>query len=129
MATIKLVGILTDVFPVEIFTNFTKKVFWLKEPDIERYPQHWAIELHGNDVERLKGIATGDRLECFCEIRGKKFNRRNGEEDIITTIKCIGITVLKPIETVPNKAGKFTPKDKPGRESDSDRLNQQGKLL
>lgn len=74
--TSKLTGILTDVFPVETTPKFSKKVFWLKQPDTERYPQHWELELHTPDIDRLKGIKVGDRLECEVEIRGRKFKRR-----------------------------------------------------
>lgn len=120
----KLQGILTDVFPVETTPKFSKKVFWIKQPDTERYPQHWSLELHGQDVERLKGIKIGDALECEVEIRGRKYKRRSGAgEDIFITLKCIGILVLEKLD-----APGFTAKKKPGREHDDDRKKEQGEL-
>lgn len=116
----KLTGILTDVFPVETKPNFSKKVFWLKQPDTERNPQHWSLELHTADIDRLKGIAIGDRLECEVEIRARKWRRNNGEEYISTTLKCIGIRVLDKLV-----APGFVAKKKPGREEDGDRQKPQ----
>lgn len=128
MATVKLNGILTDVFPIERPTgNFFKKVFWLKEPDTERYPQHWQIELHNDDTKRLDGISVGDRLVVEVEIRGKKYSGGSGEA-IYNTLKAVGILVTQKAETVPNKAGTFKPIHKPGREHDQDRKKEQGEL-
>jgi hypothetical protein len=121
--TVKLTGILTDVFPVEHTTNFAKKVFWLKEPDTSRYPQHWAIQLHNKDTDNLKGINVGDVLECEVEIRGKKFRHGLSEEKIFISLKCIGIRVLDKLE-----AEQYQPRTKPGRESDSDRQQPQTRL-
>lgn len=121
MSSIKLVGILTDVFPAETKPNFSKKVFWLKEPGTERNPNHWEIELHGRDIDELKGKAIGDRLECEVEVRGRKWENR-GQDKIFISLKCIGMRVLEKLETVP---GKYIPKGKPGRESDADRAKPQ----
>lgn len=119
-----LTGILTDVFPVETTPNFSKKVFWIKQPDTERYPQHWSLELHGKDVDRLKNLKVGDRIKCEVEIRGRKYKKRTGGEDIFITLKCNGIELLDKLE-VPG----FKAKAKPGREHDDDRQNAQGALL
>lgn len=119
----KLQGILTDVFPVETTPKFSKKVFWIKQPDTERYPNHWELELHAPDIDRLKGIKLGDVLECEVEVRGRKFKRRAGGEGIFTTLKCLGIQVLDKLD-----APGFTAKKKPGREHDDDRKKEQGEL-
>lgn len=124
----KLVGILTDVFPIETYPNFSKKVFWLKQPDTERQPQHWELELHTADVKRLYGINIGDTLECEVEIRGKKYKRRDSSEAIITSLKCVGIRVLAKLETVKGKVGGYVPNYKPGREPDEDRPKPQQEL-
>lgn len=126
--TIKLTGILTDVFGIETFPNFVKKVFWLKEPDTERHPQHWQLELHQQDHERLNGINQGDVLECEVEVRGKKYKKQNREEAIIITLKCVGIRVVKRLEVVPGKVGTFKPMPKKGREPDDDRPQPQTSL-
>lgn len=118
MATIKLIGILTDVFPVETTPTFSKKVFWIKQPATERYPNHWALELHQGETGRLKGFEIGDVLECEVEIRGKKWRKNNGEEVILTSLKCVGIELKKKIDVEP---GKFIPKEKPGRDTGHDK--------
>lgn len=120
MSTAKLIGILTNVFPIETSPKFSKKLFWLREPDSERYPNHWELELHQQDTSRLQGMAIGDRLECEVEIRGRKWAVR-GEDKIFHTIKCVGIKVLSAIEV----SAKYKPREKPGRENEDDRSRPQ----
>lgn len=107
----KLTGILTDIFPVETTPNFSKRVFWLKQPDTERYPQWWKVELHGKDVDRLKGIQVGDRLECEVEVRGYQFTNRSGEKIVAISLKCTGITVLERLTTKSTPVGSYKPKE------------------
>lgn len=98
--TAKLTGVLTDVFPVETTANFSKRIFWLKEPDTERYPQHWEIELHGRDVEQIMKVKIGDKLEVEVEVRGRQYNsRQGGGKKIFTSLKCTGMTLLERLET------------------------------
>ena len=128
MSTAKLTGILTDVFPIENFPNFSKKVFWLKQPDTERYPQHWELELHGQDWKELNGKNVGDVLECEVEVRGKKYKKRDTREAIILSLKCVGMRVVKRVETTSGKVGSYKPTTKPGREPDDDRPQPQTEL-
>lgn len=124
--TVKLTGLLTDVFPPETTPSFSKRVFWLKEPDTERYPQHWQIELHQDDGKRITDFEIGDRLECEVEIRGKKYTNRSRSESIFISLKCVGIKLLgriDPKETAA-KLGKFTPK----KTIEIDENDVQGKL-
>lgn len=124
--TIKLTGILTDVFPVENFASFSKRPFWVKQPDTEQYPQHWELELHTRDIDRLKGIFSGSLIECEVAIKGKQFDRRNGGgKGVINTLQCIGIKVIKPMERTPPG---FKPKPQPGRQADKDRIDPQGDI-
>lgn len=114
MPNIKLAGLVTDIFPIEFYNNFNKRIFWLKQPDTERYPQHWAIELHNQDCDRLKGIKVGDKVEAEVEIRGKLITRkRDNEESIILALKCIGLQVINQITTPPG----YREKHKPGRDA------------
>lgn len=95
MITAKIKGILTDIFPPENFSNFAKRVFWLKEPDRERFPQHWEVELHNDDMKRLDQFKVGDHLEVEIELRGKKYTKRGTySESIILSLKAIGIQLL-----------------------------------
>lgn len=123
--TTTLTGILTDVFPVENFSNFSKRPFWMKQPDTEQYPQHWEIELHTKDIDRLKGVHIGDTITVEVAIRGKKFTRRNGGgEGVINTLQCIGVTVVQAI----GKPAGYVAKPQPGRQPDADRTDPQGKI-
>jgi hypothetical protein len=103
--TVKLQGILTDVFPVEHFGNFSKRVFWLKEPDTLSSPQHYQLECHNDDVRRLDQYSLADKLECEVEIRGKKFSK-GGKEFVIVSLKCVGILLKERLDApgyVPKK--------------------------
>ena len=124
--TIKLTGILTDVFPVENFSNFSKRPFWVKQPDTEQYPQAWELELHTRDIDRLKGIFSGDLIECEVAIKGKRFTRKNGNGDgIINTLQCIGIKVIRRLERTPPS---YKPKPQAGRQADADRVDPQADI-
>lgn len=113
MPTIKLTGYLTDVFPVETHPNFAKKVFWLKEPDTERYPNHWELELHQNDVTHINRFEIGDKLECEVEVRGRQYIRRTNEKVISVSLKCIGIELLHRVDMSKASAiGRFKPTKK-----------------
>ena len=93
--TTKLVGILTDIFATEQVTqNFRKRVFWLKQPDTERYPQHWEIELHQDDVGRLDQYRMNDRLEVEVEIRGKLYGKTGTNQRIFISLKATAIKLL-----------------------------------
>jgi len=109
--TIKLTGIVSEIFPVETRPTFSKKVFWLTEPDVLRYPNTWEIELHGTNTGRLAGIKVGDRLEVEVEVHGRKW-QNTGKAKVFMSLKCVGLKVIDQIETT----YKSTPREKPGRE-------------
>lgn len=97
MATIKLTGKITDIFHEEkISQYFTKKEFWVQDNDKSaRTPQHWAIELHNQDCDRLKSYSCGDVVEVEVEVRGRKYKRKSGSEEAISlSLKCVGISKL-----------------------------------
>lgn len=94
MSTIKLTGILTDIFPAQNVTpQFTKRTFWVKEPDTNQYPQHWEVEMHNEDIKRLQGFAPGDLVEVEVEVRGRQYTR-NGSKNIFNSLKCVGLGKL-----------------------------------
>lgn len=95
MNSLHLHGILTDVFPLETFPNFTKRVFWLRQPDTERYPEHWQLELTGDDWKRIDAFKVGDRLDCEVLVRGRKWSK-NGKDGVMVSLKCIGIGAWVP---------------------------------
>lgn len=90
MITAKLIGILTEKFPAEVKPNFTKRLFWVKEPDTERYPQQWEVELHNDDCRRLDDFNVGDPVEVDVEIKGRKYTS-GGAARIYNALKGVGM--------------------------------------
>jgi hypothetical protein len=100
---VKLTGILTDVFPTETFpSGFAKRVFWLKQPDVERYPQQWEIELHGQDVTQIDRHEVGDTLEAEVEVRGKKWVKA-GRQGVFMSLKCTGLREIHKLVPKPRQ--------------------------
>lgn len=100
----KLTGILTDIFPTETFpSGFAKRVFWLKEPDTERYPQHWQMELQNSDVTQIEQYKIGDTLEVEVEIRGKKWEKYPDKQGIVISLKCVGILLKERLPAMTSK--------------------------
>lgn len=99
MPTVNLIGILTDIFPAQNVTpQFVKRVFWVKEPDTNQYPQHWEVEMHNEDIKRLQGFSAGDPVEAEVEVRGRQYTR-NGSKSVFNSLKCTGLrklTTTKP---------------------------------
>jgi hypothetical protein len=93
--TSKLIGFITDIFPVETKPNFAKQIVWIKQPDTERYPQHWQVEVHNSDIDRLRHFKRGQKVEAEVEIRGRKWTKQSGEESIMTTLKLVGMAVIE----------------------------------
>lgn len=86
----KITGTITDIFRPEASGTFTKRVFWLKEPDTERYPQHWELELHNDDGKRLDRFQVGQRVEAEVELRGRKWEGQ-GKVKVFNSLKCLGL--------------------------------------
>lgn len=86
-ARAKISGIITDIFPAEIRGNFEKRVFWIKETDAERYPEHYSLELHQGDTVILDKFKTGEHVDVEVTIRGKKWVKE-GKESIFNTLKA-----------------------------------------
>lgn len=99
----KLTGYITDIFPTETFqSGFAKRVFWLKQPDTERYPEHWKVELHRADVDQLNRFQVGDLVTAEVEVRGKKWERNN-QQDIVLSLKCVGLELKERLAPAPPK--------------------------
>lgn len=103
MQTIKMQGILTDKFPQQpVSQNLVKRVFWLKEPDTERYPQHWEMELHNQECRRIDEFKAGDYLEAEVEVRGRKYEKQ-GRVGIFNSLKCVGLRLVNGKSKTPFK--------------------------
>lgn len=88
----QLSGVIANIFPEETFGNFTKRVFWLKQINVQ-YPMHYALELWYDDIEALKKFKVGEGVICEVEVRGNKWSK-NGREGVMNILKCTGISKL-----------------------------------
>ena len=92
MANIELKGQIVQIFPVESYGNFQKRIVWVKETE-GQYPSTWAIEFQQGKVNEPDSYRDGDVVSCKIEIAGKHWEK-NGKEGVINTLKCYGITKL-----------------------------------
>lgn len=100
---VELKGIITDIFPVGVVgaNGFKKRVFWLKQDDTEKYPQHWQIELHQASITLLDKIIPGDKVTCSINIRGRYY-KNNHKAGVINTLQCWKIIKEEAVNEVPS---------------------------
>jgi hypothetical protein len=92
MATIKITGKLVNVFPVETFGTFEKRIIWVDE-GAENFNNVWEFELWKADVQMVENYSVGDVLTFSVDVRGKKyFSNKTQKEAIINSLKCWNIT-------------------------------------
>lgn len=113
-----LIGIITDIFPAEVRGNFEKRVFRLKQSDVERYPNHWELECHQGDSNLLDGFKVGDDVTCEIIIQGRAWTK-DGRTMIFNTLKCIGIAYFgkaaKPVPSTRQQTGGQEKTPRPAR--------------
>lgn len=85
-----LTGIITDIFPAEVYGNFEKRVLWLKQPDSEKYPEHWQIEFHQGNANQLDNFKVGQSVEITVDIKGRGWEK-GGKKSIFVTLKATDI--------------------------------------
>lgn len=83
---ITIQGVITDIFPSEIFGNFEKRVAWIQETDVQ-YPNCYSVEFHQGDANILDMFVPGDRVTCSVDVRGRKWEK-NGKAGCMNTLKC-----------------------------------------
>ena len=84
---ITLKGTITDIFQEEVYGNFSKRIFWLKEPDKERYPNHYELQMQQNNCSTLDNFRCGDEVTCHVDIKGRRYSK-NGKEGCINSLVC-----------------------------------------
>jgi hypothetical protein len=85
---IVLTGVITDIFPAEIYGGFEKRVVWVKQTD--RYPEHWALEMWQGDGNVLDKFKIGQEVICVVDIKGRQ-NNKSGKSFVINTLRCTKI--------------------------------------
>lgn len=116
-----LTGQLHTVFPIDNSNpKYSKQLFWLKEPDTERYPNIWELQLTGEDMKRIKQVGIGDTIECEVQVRGRKFIKKDRSEAVFTYNHCVGIRIVEKLQVTSNY--------KPGAHDKDVAQNQSGRL-
>jgi hypothetical protein len=86
---VELSGVITTIFPTEKYGALTKRVFWLRQINVQ-YPCNWSLEFWHDDVDVLNKYKSGDAVTCQVEVRGNYWSK-NGRDGIINVLKCFGI--------------------------------------
>ena len=68
----------------------------MKQSDRERFPQHWAIEVHGDAMKYLADFNIADVVEVEVNVLGYHWEK-GGREGIILSLKA---TSLKLVERI-----------------------------
>lgn len=85
--TVKITGMITDIFPPEIRGNFEKCVVWIQEPGTDARREHWALEFWQGDATIPESFKVGQMVTCNVDIKGKHWSK-DGRSGIIVTLKC-----------------------------------------
>jgi hypothetical protein len=83
---ITITGTITDIFDEEIFGNFSKRVFWVKE-DAEKYPNHYELQMNQDKCNVLNNYSKGDKITCTADVKGRHY-AKNGKEGCINSLVC-----------------------------------------
>lgn len=106
-------GVITDIFPAETYGNFTKRVAWVQEVDVQ-YPNTYALEFQQGDGTLLDYHVPGDVVKCSVDVRGRKWEK-NGKAGCINTLKCWKIERVgqqaKPTPSTRQQTGGIPPKN------------------
>lgn len=87
-----ITGVITDIFQtVTLGQMFRKRVFRVKQIDVERNPQHWELECHFEEIALLDKLSTGDEVTCDIIILGREYTKM-GQTAIYNTLKCVDIS-------------------------------------
>lgn len=82
--TIKILGVVKTLFPVETIGNFSKRVIWVEETDVP-YPNTYQVEFAGTKMQELAPIRGGEAVEIEAEVRGK-YVAKAGKEYVFNTL-------------------------------------------
>lgn len=84
---IEIKGTVVGIFPTETFGKFEKRTFWVKEPDTQKYPNQFQLEVQGQKIPILNDVSVGDQVTCSINLRGRHYEK-NGKEGVINTLEC-----------------------------------------
>lgn len=81
---LKITGIIKDVFPVEIFGNFSKQVIWIEEVE-QNYNNTYQVEFNQKRIQELQGFKSGDLVEVEADLIGR-YVEKNGKEYVFNSL-------------------------------------------
>lgn len=87
MNTSFISGVIYKIFPEEKRGDFRKRVFWIQQLNV-KYPEMWQLEMHHDNTLILDRFKEGFIVECDVTVRGKLWQKQNGEDCVIMTLRC-----------------------------------------
>lgn len=82
---ITIEGYIVDIFPVETIGNFSKRVVWVEERDVQ-YPNTYSIEFAGRDISVPDAFVPGDKVKVQVNLQGRKWEK-NGKSGCMNTLR------------------------------------------
>jgi len=89
MAELKIRGQIVRIFPGEVFGNFEKRKFWVKETEGE-YPSTFEVEAQQAYCNTLDNFNAGDMVDCSISVRGRHWTKKDdpSKEGVMNALKC-----------------------------------------
>jgi hypothetical protein len=84
--TVIITGVIKEIFPVETYGNFSKRVIWVEETD-QQYPQTYPVEFHNARTCETDPYDLGSKVTCKCDLRGRKWDKA-GKTGVIMALSC-----------------------------------------
>ena len=86
MANAQLFGLITQIGEIETFgqNGFRKRELLIET--VEEYPNNYKIEFHQVKTELLDKFSIGDSVKVSISIRGRKYVKEDGSEEVFNSI-------------------------------------------
>jgi hypothetical protein len=81
-----ITGKVLDVFPVETYGKFSKRVVWVEEQNVQ-YPNTYSIEFSGRNISLVDNLVPGDMVTCQVDLRGRAYEK-DGKKGCINSLSC-----------------------------------------
>jgi hypothetical protein len=81
-----ITGKIIDIFPLETYGKFTKRVIWVEEQEVQ-YPNTYSIEFTGRNVPLVDSLVLGNMVKCQVDLRGRAYEK-DGKKGCINSLSC-----------------------------------------
>ena len=75
----------------EVGKNGLKKREFVVHEHHEKFPNYYAIQMIGDDVDKLENFSELEKVSCKIAINGRKWVSPENQEKFFNTFKCISI--------------------------------------